>query len=235
VPSDPQSGYLLAPVKRDTNTTDQWFARAALSYLHQDTRADDSQSSNPEFPGRTYNFGLSGRSARAMSIAANPNATNTYRPGGDYISTNDALSPSSNRLDLANLLVSADLGFATFTSSTSGYRTVANEQLAYSPCNLVSAGGQVVNFIADFYAGFPRVTAFSIADRKDKPLVQEVRLVSNGEGPLSYVLGGSYQDLRMDSSANTSFPGLADYMTSIGDTLANPQKGDIIFGAPPGG
>jgi iron complex outermembrane receptor protein len=236
VPGDPYSGYELAPVQRGTNNSEQDYARVALrwkvssavdaefSYLHQKTRVDDTQVANPNYKGGTYSF----------NPADDPNSVNTYRPGGRYDSTFDSLSPSSNRLDLGNLTLTADVGFATFTSSSSYSRAVYDETSYYTSATQIFSpdGSTALNFVGVSYNGYPRAVFLNTTHSVEEDFTQEVRLVSNGEGPFSYVLGGYYQAQDYDYTLSQVIPGYSTYLKSIGVTQYNPQTGDVTYGYP---
>jgi iron complex outermembrane recepter protein len=240
VPGDPFSGYTLAPIQRDVNSSSQWYTRAALrwaptdtidaelSYMHQRTHVADAQVSNPEYPGGTYNFAFGGPLGNIDEILANPNSTNTYRTGGAYSSTSSELSPATNTLDLASLVVSKDFGFATLTSSTSAYRVRSKEFVAYESATAqVDATGASYNFSV-FYGGFPRFTIVNASESQEKAITEEIRLVSNGSGPFSYVLGGYYQNQHYDYGALSSAPGLGTY------SFYGPNQGDGTYSSPLG-
>jgi iron complex outermembrane receptor protein len=226
VPGDPYSGYALAPVQKDVNNSNQWYTRAALrwqiapavdaelSYAHQYTHTADIQASNPYYPGGTYNFSTSDGTT---GPGVDPNSANIYRPGGRYKSTVDTLSPTTNSLDLGNLVVSADLGFATVTTSTSGYSTVTDEKMDYTPvAEIFSPDGSVFNYSYATYGGFPRFNAASLSHSTEHAVTEELRLVSNGTGPVSYVVGGYYQDQRYNFGGQSIGAGLYDYLTTTG-------------------
>jgi outer membrane receptor protein involved in Fe transport len=236
VPSDPLSGYTLAPVQRGVNDSEQWYVRVAarwqvsdgvnteLSYMHQRTHADALQASNPSYSGGTLNFGFDPIDAQTTAVFNNPNAVNTYRGAGKYLNTTSILAPSTDELDLGNLLITVDLGFATMTSSTSAYSMFTDDTedgtWNYFPDN--GAGG-VTNAVV-YYAGFPRFQNFQIQKARDEAVTQELRLVSNGNGPFSYVVGGYYQAENLSQSNTIYAPGINAYVPS-----ANPQYGDITF------
>jgi iron complex outermembrane recepter protein len=239
VPSDPLSGYVLAPIKRDVNNSTQWFVRGALrwevssaidvelSYVHQRTHVDDIQISNPTYPGGTLNFGVGGPLGDIPEVLNNPNSTNTYRAGGNYRHTNDSLSPSTNELDLANALVTIDVGFATLTSSTSGYIVNTKEDANYTASPFTADANGNLYSAAVFYGGFPRFTYYSSTRSRERALTQEIRLVSNGNGPFKYVLGGYYQDQDQNYQNTSTVPGINDFIPS-----ANPALGDTTYISP---
>jgi outer membrane receptor protein involved in Fe transport len=236
VPSDPLSGYTLAPVQRGVNDSDQWYVRVTarwqvsdavdtrLTYMHQRTQAAALQASNPTYSGGTLNFGFDPIDAQTQAVFNDPNAVNTYRGAGKYLNTTSILAPSMDELDLGNLLINCDFGFATFTSSTSVSSMYTDDTedgtWNYFPDN--GAGG-VTNAVV-YYAGFPRFQNFQIQKARDETVTQELRLVSNANGPFRYVVGGYYQAENLSQSDTIYAPGINAYVPS-----ANPQFGDITF------
>ncbi|WND02979.1 TonB-dependent receptor [Temperatibacter marinus] len=107
---------------------------------------------------------------------------------GEYEAGSVQLEPSQATTDLISAEVNVDLGFATLTSSTSYYE-VDGSAISENTGFYAQKG-----WIANLYYNHPRPLAR--ADRRfgDKAFVQELRLVSNNEGPLNYVVGAYYQD-----------------------------------------
>src|SRR4029077_21120093 len=68
IPGNLTSGPVLAPIKKNTNVSDQWFVRSALrwqpadiinvelNYFHQQVNSDNSQIGNPDFTGGPFNI-----------------------------------------------------------------------------------------------------------------------------------------------------------------------------------
>jgi outer membrane receptor protein involved in Fe transport len=62
------------------------------------------------------------------------------------------------------------------------------------------------------YEAFPQFSSFSTSDQTRKQFNQEVRLVSTHEGPLSWVLGGFYNNMRYGSQGREYVPGYANFI-----------------------
>lgn len=110
---------------------------------------------------------------------------NTY---GEYTSGSVQLEPSEANLEMFSAEVNVDLGFATLTSSTSHYDvhgSAISENTGFYAQK---------NWLGGFYYNSPRPLARADRSFGDKAFVQEIRLVSNGEGPLNWVAGFYYQD-----------------------------------------
>jgi iron complex outermembrane recepter protein len=230
VPNDPTSGFVISAPLRDTNVSDQYYARAALrwnpvsiadfelTYLYQETKVDDGQFSNPNWPGGTQNL-ASGYTGPIPPFA---NASYTVPAGGPYKSTALIQQPYSNRVDLGSLVATVDVGFATFTSATSGYetRTMGTQDNTYQ---WYIPGG--TNFLT-YYNNYPRTIAVEQNTILGKGFVQELRLVSNGTHTFDYVIGAFFEKQTQDTVQNQWFPGIQQYYAAIGAQSANPQFGD---------
>ena len=94
-------------------------------------------------------------------------------------------SPNTDRLDLANLVVNADLGAVTLTSST-GYIDRSLHQQA-------DVTGLFSQFLPPAVLPPGSGIAFS-DDMKFKIFTQELRLASNGTSRLSWIAGVYYRD-----------------------------------------
>ncbi len=102
---------------------------------------------------------------------------------GKYQEANRVLEPNDRTNKLVGLEISADLGFATLTSAT-----------GYSTFNEVGQRDQTDLLITlEFgYELFPSFTAYTHDTQQDRNFSQELRLVSNGKGPLNWIGGLFY-------------------------------------------
>jgi outer membrane receptor protein involved in Fe transport len=125
---------------------------------------------------------------------------NNGQPSGDprYFSYSDddsgqvLLEPTSRDVDLASLDLEWDLGFATFTSTTSTYD---HEGVGESDNGgLWASGGRDWNF--NFYGGgWPRPAQRAERGYDDEAFIQEFRLVSNdSDGKVDWLVGAFYMD-----------------------------------------
>ena len=251
VAADPTSGPVLAPVKKGTNASDQWYARGALrwqpvdtwdlqlDYLHQRTRVDDVQTSNPTYPGCTVDLSI-GRDCGVAGTVGTPtpnpfpypfpfpNASFGVRPGGTYDATNAALQPYEDKVDLASLVASVDMGLATFTSSTSFYRddSVAATEIIG---NFVIPGG--TNFLVyPSYSNYPRALGLESTPVTENSFTQEIRLVSNKSEVVDYVVGAFYRNQRVASDTRQLLPGITQYRIDVGNPQPTPvDSPDLEF------
>ncbi|KKC26065.1 TonB-dependent receptor [Sphingomonas sp. SRS2] len=94
------------------------------------------------------------------------------------------LPPRDDRYQLYNLTATADLGPATLTSSTSYIDLERDYHLTYI------AGPQTVYGVQN--------EGYDINNDHSTQFTQEVRVASNGSGPLRYTVGGFYRDVKSD-------------------------------------
>ncbi|MFV8780997.1 TonB-dependent receptor [Microbulbifer sp. SA54] len=117
------------------------------------------------------------------------------------------LEPSERELDLVSLELEVDLGFATLTSSTSQYdhdSTAVTDNTGF----YANAG------FGFYYAGSPRPLNRATRTFEDSSLVQELRLVSNTEGAIDWILGAYYQDQNFGMTQLSETPGLNDWVVA---------------------
>jgi outer membrane receptor protein involved in Fe transport len=237
VPTDPRSGYALAPVMHDTNWSQRWYVRpvlrwkasdaidAELSYTHQRVAVGGIPIQNASYPGGTYLFD---------SVSGNPNAVNYYRPGGPYKGTTDMLEPGQNELDLGALVVTADLGSASLTSSSSVYRTDSKEAQYYvDSSQIFNADGSLAFNYYDYWNNYPRGNMQTYVQQRDQSFIQEVRLISTWHKPIDYIVGGYYQTEHFNFANQTTEPGYTQYLTAINGTGLPRPNGDLQYYYPP--
>ncbi|MEM7780040.1 MAG: TonB-dependent receptor [Pseudomonadota bacterium] len=97
------------------------------------------------------------------------------------------LEPSDREVDLVALEANIDLGFATLTSATSYYDT-SGGSISENTGIFAQAG------FLGFYYNYPRPISSAARTYSDSAFVQEVRLVSNGNDTIDWVVGGFYRD-----------------------------------------
>lgn len=121
---------------------------------------------------------------------------------GEYESALRVLEPNHRENNLVALEISADLGFATLTSATgvSRYEEVGQRDQTDLLIGLEYG-----------YEGFPTFTAFTREESEEESFNQELRLVSTTEGPLSWIVGGFYNNFKSDASSKEFTPELPAY------------------------
>ncbi len=123
-------------------------------------------------------------------------------PIGEYESALRVLEPNERDNNLLALEISADLGFATLTSATglSKYEETGQRDQTDLLIGLEYS-----------YEMFPSFTAFTREDVEEESLNQELRLVSNSDGPLSWIVGGFYNKFEANSESKEFTPGYAAF------------------------
>ena len=137
------------------------------------------------------------------------------------------LEPYHRESHQASLDVSYDLGFATLSSTTSYTKStgVSNNDVAYLYESLPSS-------YQDYYIGNPRNPRFNgyqVYDEALEAYTQELRLVSAGDGPFDYVLGGYYQHEVRDNLLPLLFPGQAEFAAATGQFFNVGPNGESVL------
>ena len=126
--------------------------------------------------------------------------------GGEFAHANRYLEPLEREVELTALDIEWDLGFATLTSSTSTYENESHVTSDQSGLYL-NAG-----FWADYYQIGPRDSVVGEYPQKTEAVAQELRLVSNLDGPVNWVAGAFYQKQEQKNETNDISPGWWAYM-----------------------
>lgn len=126
-------------------------------------------------------------------------------------------NPFEGELDMISLEVTADLGFATLTSATS-HNQVETE-------SHTDLAGFYETLLGDLYFNYPRMSAQSEYLSEDETFVQELRLSSNGTGPLSWIGGLFYIDQDFTFETTQVMPGYEDWLVASGiwDEFGQPE------------
>lgn len=188
-----------APVytsKDDADTVDIDFIRGALKFQPNDRfkalltyqqQSDDVGGRRQETPG-TDGFG---------------------NPYDDYENGSIQLEPSSRDVNMTSLEMEVDMGFASIVSSTSVYEhegdSVSENTGFYAQLGWLSA----------YYYNMPRPMASAKRSFEDEAFVQELRLVSNGDGAFDYVVGLYYMNQDLSATQDSFLPGYTDYTTAL--------------------
>lgn len=152
---------------------------------------------------------------RAVTLGDNnqPAGSNNYFSYGDDDSGQVLLEPSSREVDLTSLDVELDLGFATFTSTTSEYNHEGEGESDNG--GLWVSGGEADaaasrDWIDAFgYSGWPRPAQRAERGYSDDTLVQEFRLVSNETSSgIDWLVGAFYLDQELSVFQNSWNPGM---------------------------
>jgi len=167
-----------------------------IDYARVSLRVEPSDSFSLQLSYQMQDDDIGSR--RSTTLGDNANAP-FVSPGdplyfsyGDHDSGQVLLEPSSREARLATLDLEWDLGFATFTSTTSTY---SHEGVGESDNGgLWASGGRDWNF--NFYGGgWPRPAQRAERGYDDEAFIQELRLVSNDtDGMVDWLVGAYYMD-----------------------------------------
>ena len=198
VGGDMISGAQSQTSMEDTDESDVVYVRASmlwaaaedtdvlLSVFHQENSADSD----------TY-----------MRLTDGQNRGEEWENGRRF------LTPGDFEADVISLEVESDLGFATFSSSTSTTETTISASNDIS--NLYEAIDEATGGIA--YFGSPRLAFLTEADAEYEAVTQEFRLASNGDGDWDWVLGLYYHDSDSDLEVHDVDYSYEDWLASVPD------------------
>ena len=193
------SGFRTEQIK-DLDSSETWFARASALYEFSDSaRIVLAYQHQDEKSG-----GFSSQQLNSIE----------YTMGRRV-----ADEPSHRKVDLVSATATVDLGFATLTSAT-GYFEQGEDA--------VTDGSIFPIIYAPYYGYYPRITLPSFNEFGSESLTQEFRLVSNGEGALSWTVGAYYQDLETKAYQQQLLKGIADWSELPGTGFGPfPRFGDV--------
>ena len=182
--SDPNDVNANLKKQKDANTDEVWSGRAALRYTGDVLDGTLSYYyQDQKIGGRQINH---------------KDAFDT----GKYESAMRFEEPNDRKNELYALELVADLGFASLTSAT-GYSEY-NEHGQRDQTDLL--------LTFDYgYELFPSFAAFTRDDSDQDTFTQELRLVSNSEGPWSWIVGAFYNDFSSDSLSREFTPGFDQF------------------------
>lgn len=96
--------------------------------------------------------------------------------------------PGNREVNVVSLEMSFDLGFATLTSSTSSYDH-SGDSISENTGFSAKQG-----WLSGYYGAYPRPMHSAERSFSDEAFIQELRLVSNNEGAIDWIIGGFYRD-----------------------------------------
>ncbi|NIB37966.1 TonB-dependent receptor [Pseudomaricurvus alkylphenolicus] len=178
-PSDPLNSGLVFTEQEDVDSADVKYFRASLLWDVSDTVEAQLTYHRQE------------ESSDDFSV---------QRIGDENENSIPLGAPMDREVDLYALDISADVGFATFSSSTSFY-----DNQASSASDGTGFMENISNSDPFIYGGFPRVLSTLEAEYRDQSFAQEFRLVSNGDGKIDWVVGAFYRDQRIDITTDPQF------------------------------
>tara|TARA_R110002096_G_scaffold436071_1_gene666875 strand:+ start:54203 stop:56587 length:2385 start_codon:yes stop_codon:yes gene_type:complete len=151
-------------------------------------------------------------SRRATAEGFSNGSGGTY---GEYQSGSVQLEPAESDVDLFAAEVTIDMGFATLTSSSSYY-----DVDGYAISENTGFYAQK-NWLGGLYYNAPRPLARADRSYANSAFVQELRLVSDSDGPVNWIVGGYYQDEDRNVGQTSTLAGYGAWMDA-----ANPWSSD---------
>lgn len=139
---------------------------------------------------------------------------------GKYEAGRKVAEPYERSADLLNLEVHADLGFAELVSSTSYARTSVDQVRDQTPLLLDFEYG---------YEDFPNFVGTSTDHESHKQWTQELRLVSQNDGPLNWVVGGFYNKYDETYHAEENIPGFSKWAQDQGWSWITYRADDLEY------
>lgn len=122
---------------------------------------------------------------------------------GKYENPTRYLEPASRNSNLYAAEFNIGLGEVAQLVATTAWTTSVNKQLNDNTDLLLD-----LNY---GYEAFPQFSSFNTSHEKYKQFNQEIRIVSTHGGPLSWVVGGFYNNLRRKSQGREYVPGLPEF------------------------
>ena len=139
----------------------------------------------------------------------NTSSLRSQVPSGEYEFSGRVVEPNNRDSELIALEIVADLGFAELTSAT-GIASVEENGQRDQTDLLIS--------LEYSYETFPTFTAFTAEDEETDIFNQEIRLVSQSDGPLSWIVGAFYNKNEYNALSSEFTPGYGLF-TGFGDQL----------------
>ncbi len=187
---DPAPGDEAANLTQveDANTSEIFSGRAALRWS-PDNAFDAVLSyafQNAEYGART----ISGRRGLLQT--------------DDYVSPLRVLEPNRRDNSLIALEMSLDVGWGTITSAT-GYSEYEERGQRDQTDLLIG--------IEYSYEAFPSFTAYTLELGEQSVFSQELRVVSDFDGPVNYIVGAFHATTNFDGSSSEFTPGYDEFLT----------------------
>ena len=134
---------------------------------------------------------------------------------GDDDNGSTFLEPSEREVELLNLDIAWDLGFATLTSNTSSYDHEGSGWRDNTSLWVTdrSEYTSFTNWFEILYTGNPRASAYVTAGFEEEAFVQEFRLVSNpaDDSKIDWIIGAYYMDQDRSTNNFSYLLGLNEY------------------------
>lgn len=186
------TSFRLAALWKPSDAT-----KVELSYTHAFTKGNGGPLDNSYFAGGSFPI----------------DPRQTIGATGEYERSLPMLEPFNRRTQLASLDISHDLGFATLSTTVALGHTKA-QSVADQTVALLGTGYGV------YYTGSPANprAVVPVENRdKDRNLSEEIRLVSNGTGPVSFIAGLYFQQEHKNVDVFVLAPGAGEQSAAAHD------------------
>lgn len=183
--------YLLSGAQEDIN--DDQTKQARVSLLWQ---ASDNFSLNSSYHYQKINVG-------------DRQAANESFTGDDYTASSRYLQPMEGELQLASIDATYDMGFATLTASVNRYDYAHNERADQTDLYI---GLDAAYYDNAYFTPFEDLSAYNASTVDVVKDSAELRLVSDSEQPLRWLIGGFYSRDDLDVYMSDFVPGFNDYL-----------------------
>ncbi len=197
-PADIVNGAPIIEPQEDVNWADIYFGRLSL------------RATPTDFLDLQLNYQY-----QHTEVGGSGGVNPGFGGNGWYEGSQRILDPLEGDTHLINLDASVDFGFATLTSSSSYYD-------AETHSSRDNTGAFETSGFGVLYLGNPRFIAEAIDTSRNQGFVQEVRLASNGNTPLQYVLGAFYQNTERYLELNEILPGYSEWRRTEGSNPFGP-------------
>ena len=175
----------------------------AIAGGHTTTIREDTDGSEVQYVRASMLWDISDNTEILLSAfhQKNESDSDTYMrltdgqsSGAEWENGRRFLTPGEFEADVVSLELESDLGFATFSSSTTSTETsvLARNDISNLYESIDEASGGVA------YFGSPRLGFLTEAAGEFEALTQEFRLVSNGDSDWDWVAGVYYNDTESD-------------------------------------
>ena len=144
----------------------------------------------------TYAFQRT-KSEGSQSNSAGVLGTGKYQNAARYT------EPVNRRAHLASMEINANIADIVDLVSTTGYTNVRSQSRSDNTDLLLDLDYD--------YELFPAFSSWNETDNRRKQFNQEIRLVSRHDGPFNWVLGGFYNQQKVQSDYAEHVPGLSDF------------------------
>lgn len=139
---------------------------------------------------------------------------------GRYESAYRYEEPRTKEDSLLSLEVKADLGFAELVSATGYAEFDANGQRDQT---------DLLIRLDYSYEEFPAFSAYTEEVENQKTLTQEIRLVSQSDGPLSWIVGGYYNKTESDGYSKEFTPNFDVYAIDVWEVGGNYRPDSLEY------